>query len=67
MEYFADLDVSMAETHVCVVTGNGVVVHEVKLRYHLRLPISRPSLPRFRAAGGSYSGRAEWLRCSTTA
>jgi transposase len=28
MEYFAGLDVSMAETHVCVVTGDGVVVHE---------------------------------------
>jgi transposase len=31
MEYFAGLDVSMAETHVCVVTGDGVVVHEGKV------------------------------------
>jgi len=28
MEYFADLDVSMSETHVCVVTQDGAVIHE---------------------------------------
>ena len=27
MLYFAGLDVSMAETHVCVVTENGAVIH----------------------------------------
>jgi len=26
MEYFADLDVSMAETHMCVMNRDGVVV-----------------------------------------
>src|SRR5215468_7433009 len=31
MEYFAGLDVSMEETHVCVVTRNGTVVHEAKV------------------------------------
>ena len=31
MEYFAGLDVSMEETHVCVVTRNGAVVHEAKV------------------------------------
>src|ERR1700730_4833356 len=31
MEYFAGLDVSMAETHVCVVTREGDVIHEVKV------------------------------------
>jgi hypothetical protein len=31
MEYFAGLDVSMAETHVCVVTGNGRVIHNAKV------------------------------------
>jgi transposase len=31
MEYFAGLDVSMAETHVCVVARNGAVMHEVKV------------------------------------
>ena len=30
MEYFAGLDVSMEETHVCVVDRDGVVVHEAK-------------------------------------
>ena len=33
MEYFAGLDVSMAETHVCVVTGNGAVIHNAKVAY----------------------------------
>ncbi len=32
MEYFAGLDVSMAETQVCVMDRDGVVVHEVKVR-----------------------------------
>src|ERR1700730_5618357 len=31
MEYFAGLDVSMAETHVCVMDRDGAVVHEVKV------------------------------------
>jgi transposase len=31
MEYFAGLDVSMEEMHICVVTRNGAVVHEVKV------------------------------------
>jgi len=31
MEYFAGLDVSMAETHVCVVSRDGAVVHEAKV------------------------------------
>ena len=30
MEYFAGLDVSMSETHVCVVTQDGAVVHQVR-------------------------------------
>lgn len=30
MEYFAGLDVSMEETHICVVDRDGAVVHEVK-------------------------------------
>jgi transposase len=29
MDYFAGLDVSMEATHVCVVTGEGAVVHEI--------------------------------------
>jgi hypothetical protein len=31
MQYFAGLDVSMEETHVCVVTRNGTVVYEAKV------------------------------------
>ncbi|MBV9531042.1 MAG: IS110 family transposase [Bradyrhizobium sp.] len=31
MEYFAGLDISMAETHVCVVTRDGAVMHQVKV------------------------------------
>jgi transposase len=31
MEYFAGLDVSMAETHVCIVTRNGTVIHRAKV------------------------------------
>ena len=31
MEYFAGLDVSMAETHVCVMTENGAVIHNAKV------------------------------------
>jgi transposase len=31
MEYFAGLDVSMAETHVCVVSRNGTIIHKAKV------------------------------------
>ena len=31
MDYFAGLDVSMEETHVCVVDRDGAVIHEVKV------------------------------------
>ena len=31
MEYFAGLDVSMEETHVCVVTRKGTVMHDAKV------------------------------------
>jgi hypothetical protein len=30
MEYFAGLDVSMEETHVCVMNREGVIAHEEK-------------------------------------
>jgi hypothetical protein len=63
MEYFAGLDVSMEETHVCVVTRNGIVIHEAKV----------PSMPASiaaalaRAVNGSCSKQAKWRRCSITA
>lgn len=31
MEYFAGLDVSMKEAHVCVVDREGAVIHEAKV------------------------------------
>src|SRR6476620_3158304 len=31
MEYFAGLDVSMEETHVCVVDRDGAIVHQAKV------------------------------------
>ena len=31
MEYFAGLDVSMEETHVCVLDRDGAVIHEAKV------------------------------------
>src|ERR1700738_710109 len=31
MEYFAGLDVSMAEAHVCVMNRDGAVIYEVKV------------------------------------
>ena len=33
MEYYAGLDVSMEETHICVVDRDGGVVHETR-RFH---------------------------------
>lgn len=65
MEYFAGLDVSMEETHVCVVDRDGSIVHQAKvpstpadLEAELaKAPACRRVL--LRPAG--------WLRCSTTA
>ena len=31
MDYYAGLDVSMEETHICVMDRDGVVVHETKV------------------------------------
>lgn len=31
MEYYAGLDVSMEETHICVVDRDGVVIHETRV------------------------------------
>ena len=62
MDYFAGLDVSMEETHVCVVDRDGAVIHEVKV----------PSTPAdiktaLAGVGGSCSRPAVWPRCSITA
>jgi hypothetical protein len=31
MDYFAGLDVSMAETHICIVARTGAVIHKAKV------------------------------------
>ena len=65
MDYFAGLDVSMAETHICVVTRTGRVTHKAKVP---STPADiAPNSRNFRPAGGSYSRRGEWLRCCSTA
>jgi hypothetical protein len=63
MEYFAGLDVSMAQTHLCVMNRDGAVMHEVKV--HRPLPISRRHSHKSRLAGGLCSRPAGWRRCST--
>src|SRR5215469_14383950 len=57
MEYFAGLDVSMEETHVCVITRNGTVIHEAKVP-STPAGIAR-HWPEFRAVNGSCSKQAE--------
>ena len=51
MEYFAGLDVSMEETHVCVVTRNGTVIHEAKV----------PSTPASIAAALARVPSCQWV------
>ena len=65
MEYFAGLDVSMAETHVCVMNREGDVMHEIKGRR--RLPTSQPRSRNYRPVGASCSRPAGWRRCCTMA
>ena len=62
MEYFAGLDVSMAETQVCVMARNGAVIHKAKV----------PSTPADIAAELAQLPacrrivfETEWHRCST--
>jgi transposase len=65
MEYFAGLDVSMAETHICVVTRNGAVMHKAKVP-------STPAdiaaeLAQLPACRRILFETGEWRRCSSTA
>ena len=55
MEYFAGLDVSMEETHVCVVTRNGTVIHEAKV----------PSTPASIAAALAQVPSCQWVLFET--
>ena len=64
MEYFAGLDISMEETHVCVVDRDGAVVHQGKVP-------STPAeleeeLAKAQRAAASSSRPAGWLRCCST-
>jgi len=65
MGYFAGLDVSMEETHVCVLIRSGVVIYGQGWRLHR--PVLRPHWLEFRPVDGFYSKRAGWRRCSITA
>jgi predicted NBD/HSP70 family sugar kinase len=65
MDYFAGLDVSMEETHVCVVDRDGAVIHEVKVP---STPADiKPRWPERLPVDGSCSRPAVWPRCSITA
>ena len=66
MEYFAGLDVSMDETHICVVDRDGGVVLETKVNDVARRQ-SRQAWQRHRRVSGSCSRPAAWRRCSTMA
>ena len=65
MEYFAGLDVSMEETHVCVVDRDGSVVHLAKVS-SVPADIER-ALARLHLVSASCSRPAVWRRCFTTA
>ena len=55
MEYFAGLDVSMEETHVCVVTRNDTVIREAKV----------PSTPASIAAALARVPNCQWVLFET--
>jgi transposase len=61
MDYFAGLDISMDETHVCVLDREGVVVRESKTES--RLPAN---WPKRRVAAASCSRRGAWRRSCFT-
>jgi hypothetical protein len=64
MDYFAGLDISMDETHVCVLDREGVVVRESKAESTAEL--SPTNWSKRRVVVASYSRRGEWRRsCST--
>jgi transposase len=65
MEYFAGLDVSMEETRVCILNGDGTVIREVKVPSPpCDIEAALAGAP---AVDGSCSRPAAWPRCSITA
>ena len=65
MEYFAGLDVSMEETHVCVLDREGIVIHEAKAASTSEAIADE--LARAPAAAASCLRPAGWRRCSSMA
>ena len=64
MEYFAGLDVSMDETHICVVDRDGSVVLETKTTTSPAAIAA--GLAKARTVSGSCLRRAAWHRRCTT-
>ncbi len=62
MEYFAGLDVSMEETHVCVVDRDGKVILETRTPTAPKTIVA--ALAKGPAIEAFYSRRAAWPRCS---
>ena len=64
MDYFAGLDISMDETHICVLDREGAVVYECKSASMAEAIADE--LSKARVVVGSYSRPDEWRRsCST--
>jgi hypothetical protein len=64
MDYFAGLDISMDETHVCVLDREGVVVRESNAESTAQAVANE--LAKRRVVVASYSRQGEWRRsCST--
>ena len=64
MEYFAGLDISMDETHICVLDREGAVVYESKTISTAEAMLT--SWPRCRVAVGSCSRLDVWRRSCFT-
>ena len=64
MDYFAGLDISMDETHVCVLDREGVVVRESKTASTAEAIAGE--LSKAPSCRRSYSRRGEWRRSCFT-
>ena len=64
MDYFAGLDISMDETHICVLDREGVVVYESKAASTAQAIADE--LAKAPSCGGSYSRPDAWRRSCFT-
>ncbi len=64
MDYFAGLDISMDETHICVLDREGAVVYESKTESTAQA--SPMNWPKRRVVVESCSRQDEWRRSSFT-